>query len=292
MRDMAKIREVRSIQSRNAVRRFFQNRMAVVGLVMFLIILLGAASVDLFFDYDSDALNINVVERLMSPGAAHWFGTDEQGRDIFARILFGARYTLLIGFASTLFAVVFGGIFGAISGYFGGFLDTAIMAVMDITMCLPSMLLAIAIVVALGNSAVNLVMAIGISNVPKFARVVRSSVMSVRNTEYVQAAQIIGTPTVLILFRHILRNCLGPVIVQATLIFAAAVLSVSSLSFLGLGVDSSTPEWGKMLSDGRGYMRDYYYMVIDPGLAIFFSIFSLNLLGDGLRDALDPRMEV
>lgn len=288
---MTKVKEGRSLQSRNAARRFFQNRMAVLGLIMFLIILLGAASVGLFFDYEDAALNINVAERLMSPGAAHWFGTDEQGRDIFARILFGARYTLLIGFASTLFAVVLGGIFGSISGYFGGFLDTVIMAVMDITMCLPSMLLAIAIVVALGNSAFNLIMAIGISNVPKFARVVRSSVMSVRNTEYVQAAQVIGTTTTLILFRHILRNCLGPVIVQATLIFASAVLSVSSLSFLGLGVDSSTPEWGKMLSDGRGYMRDYSYMVIAPGMAIFFSIFSLNLLGDGLRDALDPRME-
>jgi peptide/nickel transport system permease protein len=279
-------------QSRNALRRFFRNPTAVLGLVLFAGMVLAVLSASVFFNYEKDALLLNVPERLQGPGAAHWLGTDDKGRDIFVRILFGGRYTLWISFAATLFAVLLGGLLGAMAGYVGGKVDTVVMSIMDVTMCLPSILLAIAIVVALGNSITNLILAIGISNVPKFARIVRSSVMSVRNTEYVQAAQILGTPAHRIIVHHILRNCLGPVIVQATLIFASSILSVSSLSFLGLGIQSPTPEWGTMLSEGRARMREYPYLVVAPGLAIFISIFSLNLLGDGLRDALDPRMDV
>lgn len=288
---MANSKKQHRTVARGALRRFLHNRMAVVGLVIFLCIVALTVYAVFAVDFDSTTA-IDPPNRLQPPSAAHWFGTDEMGRDIFARILYGARYTLSISFAATLVAVVIGGIFGAAAGYVGGQVDTLIMSVMDVFMCLPSMLLAIAIVVALGNSVGNLIWAIGVSNIPKFARIVRSSVLSVRNTEYVQAAQVIGTPVIRIIFGHILRNCLGPVIVQATLIFAMAILSVSSLSFLGLGISSPTPEWGNMLSSARANMRNHAYMVIAPGMAILLSIFSLNLLGDGLRDAIDPKMEL
>ncbi len=282
----------KNLRLQSVISRFMGNPLAVLGLILFSVILLATLSVGFFLDYEQSALAFNIPQRLVPPNGTNWFGTDEMGRDEFARILFGARYTLSVGFVSTLFAVIVGGIFGAVSGYFGGITDNIIMRIMEIMMCLPSMILAIAIVVALGGSILNMVVAVGISNVPKFARIVRSSVMGVRNTEYVQAAQIIGTPFIPLLFRHILRNCMGPVIVQATLIFAMSILSISSLSFLGLGIQAPTPEWGNMLSDGKDYMRGNAYLVLAPALAIFFSIFSLNLIGDGLRDALDPRMDI
>lgn len=281
-----------SSQMRQICRRFYRNKLGMLGLILFLIILAATLSVGLFLNYEESALALDVPHRLMGPSAEHWLGTDEQGRDVLARILFGARYTLVVGFASTLFAVLIGGLVGAAAGYFGGLLDDILMRIMEVMMCLPAMLLAIAIVVALGSSLTNLILAIGISNIPKFARIVRSSVMSVRNTEYVQAAQLLGVPLPLLMLRHILLNCLGPVIVQGTLIFAMSILAISSLSFLSLGIPTPTPEWGNMLSSGRDYMRGNPHLVLAPGLAIFLSIFALNLLGDGLRDALDPKMDL
>lgn len=281
-----------SSQMRQIFRRFYHNKLGMLGMILFLVILFATVSVGLFLNYEESALTLDVPNRLMGPCAEHWLGTDEQGRDVLARILFGARYTLVVGFASTLFAVLIGGLVGAAAGYFGGLLDDILMRIMEVMMCLPAMLLAIAIVVALGSSLSNLILAIGISNIPKFARIVRSSVMSVRNTEYVQAAQLLGIPLPILMLRHILLNCLGPVIVQATLIFAMSILAISSLSFLSLGIPTPTPEWGNMLSSGRDYMRGSPHLVLAPGLAIFLSIFSLNLLGDGLRDALDPKMDL
>jgi len=278
--------------SRRAVRRFFRNRMAVLGLIIFTVLVLGTLLCGFFLDYETSALQLDIPNRLSGPGAQHWFGTDDKGRDIFARIFFGGRNTLLIGLLATLLSVLTGGVLGSLAGYFGGWIDGVVMRVMEVVMCLPSMLLAIAIVVTLGSSMGNLILAIGIAYTPRFALIVRSSVMSVRSSEYVQAAQVIGTPTPQIILRHVLRNCMGPIIVQATLIFASAILNISSLSFLGLGIKSPTPEWGNMLSDGKSHMRGHAHFVIAPGMAIFCAIFSLNLLGDGLRDALDPRMDL
>lgn len=271
--------------------RFTRNRMGVLGLIIILIIVLAALLAPLFLDYNQAAIGMSVKERLQTPSTAHWLGTDAMGRDMFARLVFGARTSLMIGFVSCTFALLIGGMLGAIAGFAGGWFDELVMRVMDVMLCLPEMLLAIAIVAAMGTSVVNMILAIGISRVPRFARIVRSAVLTVRDMEYVEAARAIGAPTFIIINKHILMNCLAPIIVQATIIFASAILAISSLSFLGLGIQAPAPEWGNMLSEGRQYMRLYPHMVLTPGLAIFASIFGLNLLGDGLRDALDPRMK-
>lgn len=271
--------------------RFMRNKLAIIGIVIFVAILLVAIFADQIIDYQTFALKMNVVERLQGPSAAHWFGTDEMGRDVFARVIHGARTSLSIGFISCTVALIVGGALGAIAGYFGGWLDELIMRVMDVMLCLPEMLLAIAIVAAFGTSVTNMILAIGISRVPRFARIVRSSVLTVRGMEYVEAARAIGAKNYTIITRHVLMNCLAPIIVQTTIFFASAILAISSLSFLGLGIQPPAPEWGNMLAAGRQYMRGNTHLVLAPGLAIFFSIFSLNLLGDGLRDALDPRLK-
>ena len=271
--------------------RFTRNRMAVIGLVLMVIIVVAAIVAPLFLDYNTQVIGRNVKERNLAPSLQHIFGTDGSGRDVLARVLWGARTSLMIGFVSCLFSLLIGGILGAIAGYVGGIIDEVIMRFMDIMMCLPEMLLAIAIVAALGTSVANMILAIGISRIPRFARIVRSAVLTVRDTEYVEAARAIGASNSVIVTRHVLVNCLAPIIVQATIIFASAILAISSLSFLSLGIQPPAPEWGNMLSEGRKYMELYPNLVLAPGLAIFLSIFSLNLFGDGLRDALDPRMK-
>ena len=270
--------------------RFMKNRLAIVGLVLFMIILIPTLFADQIADYKNEALKINVPERLSAPSAEHIFGTDEMGRDIFARIIHGARTSLWIAGVATLFALVSGGALGSFSGYVGGKLDELLMRLMDIMMCLPEMLLAIAIVSAWGANTINMILALGISRIPRFARIVRSSVLTVRTMEYVEASRAIGASRFTIISQHILPNCLGPILVQVTLIFASAILGISSLSFLGLGVKPPEPEWGNMLATARANMRDFPHLVLAPGLAIFLSIFSLNLLGDGLRDAFDPKL--
>lgn len=271
--------------------RFTRNRMAVLGLILMLVIVVAAIIAPLVLDYNTQVVGRNVKERNLAPSFQHIFGTDGSGRDVLARVLWGARTSLMIGFVSCLFSLLIGGILGAIAGYLGGIVDEVIMRFMDIMMCLPEMLLAIAIVAALGTSVVNMILAIGISRIPRFARIVRSAVLTVRDTEYVEAARAIGASNATIVTRHVLLNCLAPIIVQATIIFASAILAISSLSFLSLGIQPPAPEWGNMLSEGRKYMELYPNLVLAPGLAIFLSIFSLNLFGDGLRDALDPRLK-
>lgn len=271
--------------------RFLRNRLAVVGLVIFFVVLLGAVFADQIVSYENSALKMNISERLQGISAAHWFGTDEKGRDIFARIIHGARTSLLIGFTATAFSLIVGAILGSVSGFYGGFLGEIIMRIMDVMLCLPSTLLAMAIVAAWGSSTFNMILAIGISHVPKMARTVRSAVLTVRDMEYVEAARAIGARNPVIISRHVLLNCLGPITVQVTLAFAGAILAISSLSFLGLGIKPPTPEWGNMLADGRANMRSHANLVLAPGMAIFLTIFSLNCLGDGLRDALDPKLK-
>lgn len=272
-------------------RRFKKNKLAVVGLVIFSLVLVMAVAAPFIADYKNEALKIDVINRLKPPSAQHVFGVDEIGRDVFARIVHGARLSLSIGFSAIAVALLLGGLLGAVAGYFGGRIDNVIMRCMDVFLCLPDVLLAMAIVAAFGTSSINITIAIGLSFTPKFSRIVRSAVMSVRDTEYVEAARAIGAKNSRILRRDILVNCSAPIIVQVTLFAATAILNISGLSFIGLGIQAPTPEWGNMLASGRAYMREYPYIVMAPGLAIFLTILSLNLVGDGLRDALDPRLK-
>lgn len=228
---------------------------------------------------------------LEGPRAGHLFGNDELGRDILARILFGARISLVVGLAGTAIALTGGIILGSLSGYFGGWVDTVIMRVMDIMLAFPSFLLALAIVSILGAGLFNLVVAIGVFSIPSFSRVVRGSVLSVKNQDYVEAARAVGLSHARILIAHILPNCMAPIIVLATMRIATAILTASGLSFLGLGAQPPTPEWGAMLSNGREYLRAAPHLSTFPGLAIMFAVLGFNLFGDGLRDALDPRMK-
>lgn len=273
------------------LHRFLKNKTAVIGLILFTLIILVAIFAPVIADYQNEAIKVNVPGRLKPPSAQHLLGTDEMGRDILARIVHGARISLKVGFLSVAVALFVGGAFGAIAGFYGGIVDNIIMRAMDVFLCLPDVLLALAIVAAFGTTQLNMIIAIGLSFTPKFSRVVRSAVMSVRGFEYVEAARAIGGTNAHIIVHHILINCIGPIIVQVTLYVASAILTISSLSFIGLGIQAPIPEWGNMLASGRAYMRDHNYIVMAPGLAIFVTILSLNLLGDGLRDALDPRLK-
>ena len=276
---------------REFVLTFTKNKAAVVGMIIFVMIILIAVCAPLIASYDNQAVKINVPNRLQSPNAKNLLGTDEMGRDILARIVHGARISLVIAFASVAFGLAVSLVIGSISAYFGGKLDFIIMRIIDVFLCLPDILLALAIVGAFGVSNLNLILSIGISSIPWFSRIVRAAVMSVRSNEYVEAARAIGARNNRIIVRHILVNCFGFMIVQVTMRIATAILVISTLSFIGLGVQSPIPEWGNMLASGRSYMRDYAYLVIAPGLSIFLTILSLNMLGDGLRDALDPRLK-
>lgn len=272
-------------------RRLKRNKMAIVGLIILVILFLLAIFADVIADYDNVVIKQNLAHRLQGPSAAHWLGTDEFGRDIFARLVHGTRVSLKVGIVAVGISIVIGGILGAVAGYYGGKLDNIIMRVMDIFLAVPSILLAIAIVSALGPSIVNLMLAISISSVPSYARIVRASVLSIRDQEFIEAARAIGASNMRIIFRHIIPNSLAPVIVQATLGVASAILSTAGLSFIGLGIQPPAPEWGSMLSGGRQYLRYAWWVTTFPGVAIMITILSLNLLGDGLRDALDPRLK-
>ena len=278
-------------QFKDMVRRLFKNKAAVAGLIFLIFLILMAVFADVLFDYNTQCINQNIPERLQWPSAQHWFGTDEYGRDLLIRIVFGSRISLSIGFIAVLFGLIVGGVLGAVAGFFGGKIDNIIMRLCDVFLAVPMMLMAIVIVAALGASIVNLVIALSISSVPTFARIVRSAVLTVRDMDYVEAARAIGVKTPRILARYILPNCMGPIIVQTTLRVAATISNTAALSFLGLGVKAPQPEWGALLSSGREFIRDSGYLACIPGICIMLTILALNLLGDGLRDALDPRLK-
>ena len=276
---------------REVMSLLVRNKAAMAGLI-FLILLVGVSlSADLLFDYESQVVEQNISERLQWPSVEHLFGTDEYGRDLLARVVHGSRLSLSVSFVSVLASLIIGGILGAVSGYYGGLLDEIIMRITDIFLAIPMTLLAMVIVAALGASTTNLIISLSLSAVPTFARIVRSSVLTVREVEYIEAAGAIGAKDGTIIFSHILPNCIGPIIVQTTLRVAAMISLTAGLSFLGLGVQAPAPEWGALLSAGRNYIRDYSYLTFIPGLAIMLTILALNLLGDGLRDALDPRLK-
>lgn len=271
-------------------KRFIRNKSALIGLIIVLLLVIGAIIAPILFDYETVVIR-QTDNRLQSPSFAHPFGTDELGRDIMARVVYGSRYSLSISAVTVLFALTIGTILGSIAGYFGGKIDMIIMRIMDVFLAIPGTLLAICIVAALGQDIINLVVALTISTVPAFSRIIRGSVLTVRDVEYIEAARAIGAKNTTIIKDHILPNCLAPIIVQTTLKIADIILTVAGLSFLGLGIQAPMPEWGSMLSGGRSYIRDYSYMTLFPGLAIMTTILSLNLMGDGLRDALDPRLK-
>lgn len=271
-------------------KRLKKNKGAMIGLVIVVILFSLAICADWIYDYEEEVIKQDYSQLLQPPSKEHWLGTDECGRDLLARIIYGSRASLLISFAAVILSAVVGCFFGAISGYFGGRIDSVIMRLTDILMAIPETLFAITLVAAFGTSTSTLIIALSISGIPTYCRLLRSSVLTQRDSEHVEAATAIGAKTSTIIIDHILPNCLAPILVQLTLSVATTILTISGLSFLGLGVSPPMPEWGSLLSSSRSYMREHTYLTIFPGLAIMTTILSLNLLGDGLRDALDPRL--
>ena len=268
--------------------RFSRNKLAMLGAIVLLLLILSALFADVLAPYGMD--DQDVSQALQGP-SEHWFGTDKFGRDQFSRVLYGGRVSLRVGIVAVAVALVFGGTLGVIAGYVGGKVDSVIMRIMDVLMAVPGMLLAVAIAASLGAGLGNMMIAIGIGNVPGYARITRAAVMSAKGNEYVEAARATGAGNLRIILRHILPNAIAPVIVQATLGVASSITACAMLSFLGLGAAPPTPEWGGMLSTARDYLRTHAYMAIFPGLFIMITVFSLNVMGDGLRDAIDPRLK-
>lgn len=281
----------------DAWRRFKKNKMAIVSLVFLLLLALtGVATliIDWVTDdkiYDSLVISQDLSQRFVPPSGEHILGLDEFGRDILLRILWGTRYSLFMSVAAVLAAGILGTVIGAVAGYYGGKVDNVIMRLMDVVLSLPYMLLAIAIVAALGPGLVNVLISIAIGYVPEFARITRASVMTIREREFVEAAKAVGATDRNIIFSQILPNAMAPLIVEVTMAIAGAILSIAGLSFLGLGIQPPLPEWGAMLTNARGYIRDAWHITVFPGLVILITILALNIIGDGLRDALDPKLK-
>lgn len=269
--------------------RLKRNHLAMVGLVIIVVMIILALLAPYISPYPYEAADFK--NRYATPNAEHWFGTDELGRDIFSRLLYGSRYSLRIGLISVAISAIGGIFFGALAGYFGGAVDNIIMRLLDVLQAMPGIVLAIAISAALGPGLTNSVIALSISSIPGYARMTRASILNVRKMEYLEAATSINCSNARIIWKHVLPNALSPLIVQATMGIAGAIMGAAMLSFIGLGVQPPTPEWGAMLSAGRNYLRDYPHLCIFPGVMIMMAVLSLNMLGDGLRDALDPKLK-
>jgi peptide/nickel transport system permease protein len=277
-------------QKKEIWRRMKKNKLSIIGLVIFCILVIIALSADFIADYEELAIKQHGDIRLQKPSKEHIFGTDQYGRDLLARMVHGSRISLGLGFFTTGISLAIGGFLGAMTGYYGGIFDEIVMRLMDILLSIPALLLAIAIVSALGPNMINLLIAITISQIPGFTRIVRSTVLTVVGEDYIEAARACGSKDFRIITNDVLPNAIGPIIVQGTMSVAKMILLAAGLSFIGLGIQPPQPEWGYMLSEAREYMRDYPHLVLIPGIAIAISVFSINLIGDGLRDALDPRL--
>ncbi|MBY5827476.1 ABC transporter permease subunit [Rhizobium leguminosarum] len=274
---------------------FSRNKGAVIGLVVFTIILVVAVLAPLFAPHQPNEQNRQVLLAVpfwMEAGSASYpLGTDAVGRDILSRLIYGARFSLFIGVVVVTLSVISGVLIGLVAGFFRGKIDTAIMRLMDIILAFPSLLLALVLVAVLGPGLTNAMIAISLVNQPHFVRLTRASVISEREKEYVIASRVAGAGTFRLMFKTILPNCLGPLIVQATLAFSAAILDAAALGFLGMGAQPPTPEWGTMLAESREFISRAWWVVTFPGLAILITVLAINLMGDGLRDALDPKLK-
>lgn len=274
---------------RDAVKRFCKNKTAVVALVVLALMALAAILADVISPYGPYDAELALVKA--GPSAQHWMGCDENGRDILTRILYGARISLSVGFISVMISTILGSIVGLASAYYGGAVDAVLSRFMEMIQSFPSILLAIIFMSVFGRGIENAVIAIAIVSIPGPARIIRSSALSAKENDYVTAAKAIGCTDARIMFKHILPNILAPIIVNATMSVSGAILSLASLGFLGLGVQPPTAEWGYMLSSGRNYIFSASHIITFPGIAIALTVLSFNLLGDGLRDALDPRLK-
>lgn len=270
------------------MQKFKKNKPAVVGSIMILFFLLIAFLGPYLMTHDPN--KIDILNRFQGPSLEHWFGTDNNGRDIFSRILQGTSLTLYLGITPVAIGATLGIVLGVFAGFYGGWINVIIMRITDILLAFPGILLALAIISALGPSLNNVVIALAIYNIPVFIRIVQGSTLETMNLEYVEAVRALGARNGKIIFFHILPNVMSPIIVQTTLQVATSILSAASLSFLGLGAQPPTPEWGAMLSGGRDFMWEAPHVTFIPGIAIVLVIIAFNLLGDGLRDALDPRL--
>ena len=288
-RDVARTDKKRS-QTLEVWRRLKKSKVAIVGLVILIFLIFIAIFADVLVDYDV-ALHQDLTQKLQGPSSEHWLGTDSFGRDILARVIHGSRISLSIGFVSVIISLLIGGTIGSIAGYYGGTLDIIIMRFIDVLMAIPSMLMCICVVTVLGPGMSNLLVAITISYVATFCVIVRSSILTIKNSDYIEAARATGVGTCRIILKHIIPNTMGPIMVQATLSIGSVILSAAGLSFVGLGVMPPTPEWGSILTEGKEFIRTAPHIVLFPGIAIRLAVMSLNFLGDGLRDALDPRLK-
>ena len=276
-------------QWRDVWKRLRRNKLAMIGMVLVILIVFSAIFADLISPYPYDG--IDVTARLQLPSAEHLLGTDNFGRDLLSRIIYGGRISLLVACAAVLIALVIGGVLGATAGFFGGTYETIVMAFMDILMAIPGFLLAVAISTALGGGTLNTSLAIAVGAIPSYARLVRSQVLTIKDREFVEAAEAMGAGKLRIIFHDIVPNALSPIIVESTLRIGACILQISSLSFIGLGVQPPTPEWGSIMNLGRDYIATFWPLITFPGVMIMLTLFGFNVFGDGLRDALDPRLK-
>lgn len=275
---------------KDVVRRFCKNKIAVIGLIALCIIIILCAGAPLFTSYDP-VVDMDFMNMLAAPGSeGHPLGTDDLGRDIWCRLLYGSRSSLITGLSVSLLAAAIGVVIGLYSGYFGGVIESLLMRFTDIMLSFPFLIVAIAIMSVLGSSQRNIIIALAITSWPRFARLTRGQVLAVKNSEYVEAAKVGGFKNTRIIFRHVLPNCIGPLIIQGTLSVGGAILSAASLNYLGLGADAASPDWGMMLSQGRNYLQTASYLTTIPGLAISATVLAMNWIGDGMRDAFDPKM--
>lgn len=274
---------------REFFRRLFRKKLNIFCLFLFAVIVLMILFANFVAPYGPD--DQDIMAKNLAPSLQHLAGTDHLGRDVFSRILYGGRVSLSIGIFASVVTTLAGAIIGSISAYFGGKVDNVIMRLCDVFMAMPPMLMAMAIVAALGQGVFNTLLAVILSGIPMRAYVARGPVLALRNQEFIEAATAVNTPTWKIILTHIIPNIMAPLIVQSTLAISGTITSVAGLSFLGLGIQPPNPEWGAMLSAGRNYLRDYPWQVLGPGIAMFLTLFSLNVLGDGVRDALDPKLK-
>lgn len=286
-----KMKRRRSNEKYQIWNRFRKNKGAVIGLITITIIICVAIVSNFVFDYETDVIGINTTNRLQEPSSEHWFGTDQLGRDVFARICWGAQYSLVIGIGGAAISLLIGSFIGALAAFIGGVVEEAIMRIVEILLMVPGILITVLIVYCLGTNVPNLILALGVSTIPHFARNARAAVVTVRGNEYVESSRAIGSTGIRTLFSHVIPNALSPILVQATSRVAGCIIDAAGFSFLGLGIPAPLPEWGAMLVDARQYMTVKPYLIIIPGIAIIVTVLAINQIGDGLRDALDPKLK-